>query len=297
MKNLLIRSCMLPAIFFFVNGNFIFSQVQLLNDEFNDANTIINWININVEEGINITQLESYNINDSVTDHFFVRPITESWYHEYRGAYIFKYIVGDFILTTQVTATGRDGTSLPSSEYSLAGIMIREPVANPEPDPNIVSGQQNYVFMSIGQANVEAQNDGWNFEIKNTCHSHSCLNIDNIAFNTSKIRLARIGNEIIVLSRLPGGSWEVRNRYHRVSGSHCNGGNCNAAFSDTLQIGFVSYTDWPKVNSYTYAFHNTNTLHPDSLAMDPTPGVPFNPDIIAHFDFARLILFHRICIP
>ena len=103
-------------------------QVQLLNDEFNNSNTLSNWININQEEGWNITQLESYNIDDSSAGNFFVKPITESWYEEYRGAYLYKYISGDFILTTEVTATGRDGVSLPSSTFSLAGLMIREPM-------------------------------------------------------------------------------------------------------------------------------------------------------------------------
>ncbi len=273
--------------FVLARGVLLDAQVQLLNDEFGDHNTLSNWINVNEEEGNPITQLEEYNINDSSPGHLFMMPFTESWFHEYRGAYIYKYIVGDFILTTEVTAVARDGSSLPSSTFSLAGIMVREPVENPEPDPGVISGQQNYIFMSIGQANVESQSDGWNFEIKNTCHSHSCLDIDNINVNTAKIRMVRVGNEIIVLSQLPGGAWEVRNRYHRVDNAHCNGGNCNAPFPDTIQIGFVAYTDWPKVNSYTYAFHNTHTLHPDSLTMDPSAGIPFNPDLLAHFDYAR----------
>ncbi len=262
------------------------AQIQLHNDEFDDANTITNWINVNDEEGLNISQLEAYNINDSVAGQFFIKPFTESWFNEYRGAYLFKYISGDFVLTTEVTATNHAGSGLPSSEFSLAGLMIREPVTNPLPDPNVQPGQQNYVFISIGQATVAPQNDGWNFEIKNTCHSHSCLNIDNINFNTAKIRLARIGNHIIALSQLPGGSWEVRNRYDKLNGTHCHGGTCNAPFPDTVQIGLVSYTDWGKVSSYSPAFHNSHTLHPDSLESDPS-AVAFNPDIIANYDFAR----------
>ena len=266
------------------------AQVQLLNDEFGDAATLSNWININEEENNPITQLESYNINDSMAGHFFIKPFTVSWFDEYRGAFLFKYISGDFILTTEVTTTGHDGSSLPSSDFSLAGLMIRTPVDNPDPDLDMLTGQQNFVFMALGQA----QGPSWNFEIKNTCHSNSCLNIDSITTNISKIRLVRRGNEIVVLSQLEGSNdWEVRNRYDRNC-STCNGCNCNSPFPDTVQIGFVAYTDWPKVNSYTYAFHNTHTLHPDSLVMDPTPGVPFDPDIIANFDFAR---FDSLVIP
>ncbi len=263
------------------------AQVQLLNDEFNDGNTLTNWVNINQAEGWNITQLEAHNINDSTPDQFFIKPITESWFGEYRGAFLYKYISGDFILTTEVTATGRDGVSLPSSTYSLAGLMIREPLgytnayANPGGwEPNA----QNYIFMSLGQAT----GPGWDFEIKNTVNSNSCLNIVPINFNTAKIRMARIGNEIIVLSRFPGEDWVVRSRYNRSTAS-CGGQT--SLFSDTLQIGFVSYTDWEKISTLDPAFQRSTTLHPDSLVingiMDPSPGTPFNPDIIANFDYAR----------
>ncbi len=265
-------------------------QVALLNDEFNNASTLKNWININAEENNPITQLESYNIDDSTAGHFFIKPITESWFNEYRGALLFKYISGDFVLTTEVTATGRDGVSLPTSDFSLAGLMIREPVANPDPDLDMITNQQNYVFMALGQA----QGPGWNFEIKNTCQSISCLNIDNIDTSTSKIRLVKRGNQIVVLSQLAGQmTWEVRNRYDRTC-TNCSGCNCNQPFSHTVQIGFVAYTDWPKVSSYTQPFHNTHTLHPDSLVMDPSGGVPFNPDIIANFNFAR---FDSLMVP
>lgn len=270
------------------------TQIQLLDDEFNDSETLQNWNNINIAEGWNISQLETYNIDDSTEGQFFIKPITESWFGEYRGAYLFKFVQGDFILTTEIKVTARDGVSLPSSSFSLAGIMVRTPLHYPNQDPAIdwQPGQQNYIFMSIGQAT----GPGFDFEIKNTCNSNSCLDIVPINFNTAKIRMVRKGNEIVVLSQLPGGNWEVRNRYNRLGlqcGSQMN--NCNAPFPDTLQIGLVAYTDWPKVSSYNPAFHNSNTLHPDSLGgSDPTPGVPFNPDIIGNFDFFR---FDSLTIP
>ena len=270
------------------------AQIQLLNDEFSDSATVSNWININQDEGWNITQLEAYNINDSATGHLYVLPLTESWFAEYRGAYLYKYISGDFVISTKVTATARDGMSLPSSTFSLAGIMIRTPINYPNQDPQNewLPGQQNYIFMSIGQATGPR----YDFEIKNTCHSSSCLDIVPIDTSTAEIRMVRRDNEIVVLSRFPGESWQVRNRYNR-NGPQCgqNMNNCNAPFPDTVQIGFVVYTDWPKVSSYSTTFHNTHTLHPDTLgAGDPSPGTPFNPDIVAHFDYAR---FDSLIVP
>jgi len=274
------RVCLLVILLFPFTST---AQVQLLNDEFEDGLTRDNWININDEEGWNITRLESYNVDDSVAGNLFLKPITGSWYGEYRGAYLYKYIVGDFVLTTEVRTTGRDGVSLPGSDYSLGGIMIREPLDDPQMQ---TSNAQNYIFMSIGQA----EGPGFDFEIKNTCNSNSCLNIVPIGDTSiAKIRMARIGQQIVVLSKFPGQTnWTVRNRYDRTD-LQCPGmGNCNAPFSDTLQIGFVSYTDWTKVFSYSTTFHNTHTLHPDTLgASDPRPEIPFNPDVLASYDYAR----------
>ena len=283
----LLRNTFLLSVLCVCSCQYSLAQIQLLNDEFEDGGTLLNWKNINQEEGWGISQLEHYNINDSVADALFLLPRTVSWFGEYRGAYLFKYISGDFVLTTEVTVTGRDGVSLPSSSYSLAGIMIREPVENPGG-----SNQQNYIFMSLGQAT----GPGNDFEIKNTCHSNSCLDVVPITSNTAQIRLARRGSQVIVLSRFPGQSWVVRNVYDRDGGGQCQSNGtlmCQAPFSDTLQIGFVAYTDWEKVFTYSTDFHNTHTLHPDSLAAHPDGDQsndlmqPFNPDVRADYKYVR----------
>ena len=40
------------------------AQIQLMNDEFDDSLSIINWKNVNLTEGWQIQQLEWHNIND-----------------------------------------------------------------------------------------------------------------------------------------------------------------------------------------------------------------------------------------
>lgn len=285
----------LKAVICLLVNHVSLAQIQIHNDEFNDAESLPNWHNINQVEGWNIEQLEAYNIGDSVAGQLFMLPHTVSWYNDWRGAYLFKYLSGDFVITTEVTATGRDGVSLPSSNFSLAGIMVREPINYPTQDPanEWVAGQQNYIFMSIGQATGA----GYDFEIKNTCSSHSCLDIVGIgSVNTAKIRMARVGQKIIVLSQFGNDPWVVRNRYDRT-GMQCNsqGNMCSAPFSDSVQIGFVTYTDWDKVFAVGDTFHNTHVLHPDSIAgLDPAPGVPFNPDLRGAFNYAR---FDSVTVP
>lgn len=271
-------------------------QIHLNNDEFSSSSTLVNWNNINDTEGWNITQLENYNIGDTVAGSLFILPNTETWFAEYRGSYLYKEIAGDFILTTEVTMSARDGVSLPATTFSLAGIMIREPLDYPNQDPSIdwSPNSQNYIFMAVGRANENRLS----FEIKNTCNSRSCIRVVDADDSTVKMRLIRRGDEIVVMSQYGNDPWIIQNRYNRnevqVGDFGSCGQLCNTPFPDTVQIGFVTYTDWPKVSSYTTAFHNSNTLHPDSLTSDPTSGVPFNPDVKSSYNYIR---FDSLVIP
>ena len=50
------------------------AQIQLLNDEFNNSESIINWKNINETEQWGIQQLERLDINTSRADHLQLMP-------------------------------------------------------------------------------------------------------------------------------------------------------------------------------------------------------------------------------
>lgn len=273
-------------------GSLAIAQIQLHNDEFSEAGSLVNWLNINDVEGWNITQLENYNIGDTTAGELFMMPLSASWFGEYRGALLFKEISGDFVVTTQVTVSARDGMSIPSTDFSLAGIMIRAPMDYPNQDPSVdwMANEQNYIFMSIGRAN---NSNRYSFEIKNTCNSRSCLNIVDADSTTVLIRMIRRGDQIVVMSRFGNDPWSIQNRYNRgafpMNGSTGScGGTCSSPFPDTVQLGFVTYTDWPKVSSLTTAFHNSHTIHPDSIAgIDETPMQAFNPDLKGSFDFIR----------
>lgn len=57
-----------------IGGLTIHSQIQINNDEFSNTSTLVNWNNINETEGWNITQLEKYNIGDTVPGSLFMLP-------------------------------------------------------------------------------------------------------------------------------------------------------------------------------------------------------------------------------
>ncbi len=272
--------------------SFLTAQVQLLNDEFDNAATLsANWLNITDTEGWNAEHLETFDINTSSPGHLYMMPYTSSWYQNWRGTLIHKRIDQNFVFTTEVTATNRDGTDMPGSNYSLAGVMIRTP--RNYPNGALVDwtpGGENYIFLATGFAATNHPScqgcPGPHFEVKSTTNSNSQLMVSSLPTASNvRIRMARIDDAIIVLYQLPGESWQVRQRYRRTD------------FPAEMEIGLVTYTDWNKV--YTYVnnifFHNSNVLN-DDLDLDASNNefIPFNPTLVGQFDFAR---FDDVAVP
>ena len=191
---------------------------------------------------------------------------------------MYKLVSGDFVVTTEVLVTNRNGVSVPSSIFSLAGILIRSPLSYTNGQAGWSSGEQNYIFLSVGTADNTCTPSPCvgQLEVKTTVNSNSTLSITDIPDTHVQLRFARIDSAFIILYRhVAGGNWIVHQRYNRPD------------FPDTLQVGFTTYTDWPKVQGVGVNFHNNNVLIP-GVANDPQPGVGFNPDLIANFDFYRI---------
>lgn len=266
-------------------------QVQLLNDEFDQSATLAaNWLNINQEEGWMAEHLEVFDIDQSSIGHLFMMPWTTSWYEDLRGTLLFKLVDQDFVITTEVTALNRSQDGLPSSSYSLAGVMLRSPRNFPNGAlSDWTPGGENYIFLATGFASTAHGScspcPGPHFEVKSTQNSVSNLNVSSISTSQNvQIRVARIGSAIIVLYRLPAGNWQVHQRYDRSD------------FPGEIQVGLVTYTDWEKVGTYLGSnefYHNSHVIN-DQLTDDPTSGAPLNPDLIGEFDFVR---FDDVSIP
>lgn len=253
-------------------------QLTKLSDEFNRTCSLGDWSNVEIVEGWPETHLESYDINVSNSGRLTMIPWTTAWYNDYRSNLLFKEVSGDFIFTIFVNSSNKVGDDQPSSTFSLSGAMIRTPTGITDATSEWTTGNQNYVFLSIGSANVT---NVPKFEVKSTINSNSVLNFNPVSGLSALIRLVRIDGAILVLYQIPGEAFVLRQRYDRSD------------MPDTLQVGMVTYTDWPKVNSYSYAFHNFNTLNSD-LNPDPSSGQPFNPDLIGTFDYAR---FQNVNLP
>lgn len=279
MRTLILFFALLAAI-----PHLLTAQLQLLNDEFDSALSILDWQRVNDVEGWNADQLEAYNINLNQSSAMRMMPYTSGWFQDRRSTLAFKEVSGDFVMTTRVRVTDRAGTGWPntSSNYSLAGMLFRTPrhfPNGPDGPGGWTPGGENYIFLSLGHGDTNGPcnpSTTMNLEVKTTVNSNTTLCLSDVSSNDVTIRIARIDAAIIIMYHLPNQPWVVHQRYSRPD------------FPDTLQAGLHCYTDWNKVNSYDVNFYNRNVINAN-LNPDPSnnPSLPFNPDIIAEFDYAR----------
>jgi hypothetical protein len=194
---------------------------------------------------------------------------------------MFRQATGDFVLTGNITVTNRAGNNIPAPSYSLGGLMIRNPKNFNNGSAGWTPGQEDYIFLSIGNGSqYHPSCPGCptpHFEVKSTDNSTSVLNLSPVDTNTVDIRLVRLHPFVLVLYRYPNQSWIVHRRYERDD------------LQDTLQAGMVTYTDWDKVSTYSDVFHNSHVLN-EALDPDPSnnPWVPFAPDISTRYDYLDL---------
>jgi hypothetical protein len=228
-----------------------------LSDEFNDAATLSQWKRIYAIEGWGANQLEIQDINTTRPGRMVMVPFTSTWFNDYRGELTFKEVTGNFVVTTDVEATQRNGSGAPRSRYSLGGIMIRTPrsitPATWQP------GGENYVFLSLGTAD---QPGTFQFEVKSTVNSNSGLIPSFAGTPRALIQYARIGAYFIALHAIDG-VWTVHHRYFRPD------------MPATLQVGMTVYTDYPAASSVSPLTHNSSVIRAGT------------PDLVAAFDYFR----------
>ena len=247
-----------------------------LSDDFSAAGTMGQWQRIYVTENWGFDQMEDMDIASTRPGWLTMIPYTSSWYQDYRGILMYKAIDGDFVVSSRVQPRARGGVGAPGSssgnpaaEYSLSGIMVRQPREVTTPDSSWWQpGGENYVFLSMGSASTAGT---YQFEVKTTTDSNSILQIDAATSGEARLRIARLGAHVIVLLRNPGENWQVHRRYLR------------ADFDQTLQVGLTVYTDWEIASTYAPADHNTTLITHAS----GNPGNPADPDLQAQFDYVH----------
>lgn len=253
-----------------------------LSDEFENTCTGDQWTHVSEAEGWNALHMNHFSINENTSGQCIMEPHTTVWYADYKGPLYYKVARGDFMITSKMAFSNRAGDDIPGSDFSLAGLMIRTPKSLTTGSSGWVPGQENYIFISSGYASDQHAScpgcPGPHFEIKSTINSNSNLTILPLDSTEVILRAVRVSDYIFVLFSVNnGGSFDVAGRFYRDD------------MPDTVQVGLVSYTDWPKASTYTPVFHNDHDLVP-GLNPDPSsnPSLGFNPDLVAEFDYFRM---------
>ncbi len=255
------------------------NDLHLLSDEFETSLTQGEWQRVHLTEQWNNEQLEVYDIDQSNPGRMTMVPYTVVWYQDWRGPMAFKEASGDFAITADVRSTGRDGSSVPASLFSLGGIMLRAPR---DITPGTwTPGGEDYLFLSIGYGSGPTQ---FHYEDKTTDDSNSTLILSPAPGPRSTLQLARIGEYVIALRQAPSSAWQVHRRFHR------------ADLPPVLQAGLVTYTDWAKCQPFDPFVHNQIVLDPPLPpgVTDPRPDIPYTPDLLTTFEYAR---FARVNLP
>lgn len=203
------------------------------SDEF-DANSLGEWSRAFEEDGWATDLLETLEIADGA---LVAEPHVSSWFEDYRGAFIYKEMSGDIVVTVNVTATGRS-TEVPGSEFSLGGLMMRRPNGA---TGSWTAGDELWTFIAMGTGTET--NTSTQFEVKTTASSSSTLELQSVASPSALLQLVKVGGNLVVLVRVEGEDWRV----HRCYGS---GGAAPAPrslipdVSDTVQVGMHMYSDF-----------------------------------------------------
>lgn len=244
------------------------------SDEFDFNYTTNQWSRVNQTEGWNVEHLEIWNVNQTQPSRMVMQPYTSTWYANWRGPMVYKQITGNFAITTQIHISDLDDSDaddIPSSNYSLGGLMIRTPTGITNPETDWSSGIENYVFLSLGHG-VGSQPQ---FEVKTTINGNSQLELTSSnGYTTADIQIARINNAVITLLRLPNQDWQVHRRFERTD------------MPDTLQVGLVTYSDWDKLSTFDPYFFNGHNVE-DFPEQSANPALPFNADLRAGFEHVR----------
>lgn len=235
-----------------------------LSDEFNDPASLTRWRwHHQVEGWPDLTRAVAI---DQVRGEGVLRlePATSGWYEDWHAPFLFKEVTGDFDATMRLRTSGLT-TPMPTRTWSLAGLMARQPrTVTPA---TWRAGEENWVFITTGTAAQLTQSV---IETKTTRNSGSRLELTATCGGWIELRMIRSGALFVLMSRCPGGEWEVRTRFDRPD------------LGATLQVGLAAYTDWDTMQE---------RFGPQGAARFNPKGIPEgHPDlrvVVDHIRFAR----------
>ncbi|MBL6766259.1 MAG: hypothetical protein ISQ14_14985, partial [Verrucomicrobiae bacterium] len=230
-----------------------------MSEEFSTSGALANFQRLYQTEGWGADQLVSAEIEPG-EGRLVMIPRASSWYQDYKGPLAYKTVSGDFVATTDVSVRNNAGTGAPGVPYSFGGLLIRAPRPDVDSPGSWLPGREDWVIHAVGTAGsvgVPA------YEEKTTDASVTLPSFPG-GSERAVVRIARIGQAVVLLRRPNGGEWTVARRYRR------------ADLPATLQVGLTAYGNFNAASAVSPLVHNQTVLAGASA------------DLVARFDYFRL---------
>jgi hypothetical protein len=204
-------------------------DLDALSDEFTDAATFrgagARWRWFHEQNGWP-TMLRRAD-GDAQRGQLYMEPATSGWFADFHAPLLYQTVTGDFDVTARVLASSAaHADSLPRATWSLVGLMARQPRAV-TPDSWAPRGE-NWLFITTGTAEAPGVPV---IETKSTVNSGSNLKLRPARAGWHELRIVRLRETFLLLSRAEGEPWRLRERVMRRDLPY------------TMQVGLVAYSD------------------------------------------------------
>lgn len=236
------------------SGNAV--PLETLNDEFVDSNSLHQWQLFSSTEKY-LSKVRSLSVKDGILN---LQPFASGWYGDYQAPFLYKTISGDFDVRIKLKVSGTN-TSLPENEWSLAGLMIRQPKRTTS--ENWQPRQENWMFLTTGIAEPKGTPV---FEVKSTENSLSNLKLRPAKTGWVELRAVRVQASFILMYRYEGEQWTILERFYRP------------LMPPTLQVGFNAYSGWNEVPA---------GMKGDVVKFNSNVLTDINTDLLLQVDYMR----------
>lgn len=201
-----------------------FAQHELsdLSDEFSDTTSLRQWSFFHQVENYP-DKIEKISINNGV---LHLQPKASGWYADNQAPFLFKMVTGNFDVRAKIRVRGAS-TDLPSVDWSLAGLMVRQPKQTTS--MSWAPRQENWLFITTGVADDTGIPV---MEMKTTNNSISNLKLRPAQTGWMELRIVHIDAAFVLMSRTEGEKWQVQERFYRP------------VMMGPLQVGLNAYSCW-----------------------------------------------------
>lgn len=227
------------------------------DDDFNDSASLKNWQFFHSAEQFP-DKIRSMKISNGIMQ---LQPYASGWYGDFQAPFMFKTISGDFDVRARVKVSGTN-SELPQSEWSLAGLMIRQPKKTTS--ATWQAREENWLFLTTGIAQPKGVPV---FEVKTTNNSMSNLKLRPAESGWVELRAVRVQASFLLMYRYNNDQpWTIIERFYRP------------LLPYELQVGLNAYSGWNEI---------PREMQQDVVLNNTKLDKAIPADLVFHVDFIR----------